>query len=120
MNLDANGQSPIAEAMSRLWERFLPLIEERVSTLEAAAMALEGDQLAPAQRELACAAAHKLAGVLGSFGLAEGTELAREAEIFYSNRTSGSSVTCARISEIPARIRHMIDSRRSYPPSLTD
>ena len=37
-----------------------------------------------AQREAAHAAAHKLAGTLGTFNLARGTELAREFELLFS------------------------------------
>jgi HPt (histidine-containing phosphotransfer) domain-containing protein len=83
--MGAANPSQIAEAMNRLWAQFLPQIEERVATLEAAASAVSQGALTPALREQAAAAAHKLAGTLGTFGLSQGTELAREAEQFYTS-----------------------------------
>ena len=53
-------------------------------------LSLEGS-LTAEQREQASSAAHKLAGVLGTFGLDEGTNLAREAEILYSSGSGGGS-----------------------------
>ncbi len=73
-------QPSMKEALDRLWKQFLPQIEERVAALESAATALAADRLSHDQREAAHAAAHKLAGVLGTFGLTKGTILAREAE----------------------------------------
>ena len=71
----------MADALERLWIKFLPEIELRMALLEAAAVALSADTLAPQGRDEAHAAAHKLAGILGTFGLHRGTELARQAEL---------------------------------------
>src|ERR1700733_14435297 len=76
--------SSLAEAMNRLWAQFLPQIEERVANLELAAKAAAEGTLTSDLREQAHDAAHKLAGTLGTFGLQEGTELAREAEALYA------------------------------------
>ncbi len=70
----------MAEALARLWTKFLPEIEQRVALLEAAAQTLATGALTQQQREAAHAAAHKLAGSLGTFGLHRGTEIARQAE----------------------------------------
>jgi len=71
----------MAAALARLWTKFLPEIENRIATIAAAATALENGELPEDQRETAHAAAHKLAGSLGTFGLQRGTELARQAEL---------------------------------------
>lgn len=76
--------SPLAQALDRLWAKFLPEIETRVAIMEAAAAALARGSLTSDLRNQAAAAAHKLAGTLGTFGLEEGTKLAREAESFYA------------------------------------
>jgi HPt (histidine-containing phosphotransfer) domain-containing protein len=102
----------LTEAMSRLWLKFLPQIVDRVATLETAAAALSEGILTPVQREDAVLAAHKLAGVLGTFGLAEGTALAREAEIFYSQTGSLSGTDAQRLSEAVVQLRNMIASRK--------
>jgi HPt (histidine-containing phosphotransfer) domain-containing protein len=102
----------LTEAMSRLWLKFLPQIVDRVATLETAAAALSEGILTSAQREDAVLAAHKLAGVLGTFGLAEGTALAREAEIFYSQTGSLSGADSQRLLEASVQLRNMIASRK--------
>lgn len=103
----ASDQS-IAAAMQRLWTQYLPQLEERVAALEAAAVALSKNRLDDDLRASACSAAHKLAGVLGTFGLGEGTELAREAEGFYSSHTQTADSQADRLALIASRIRAMI------------
>jgi HPt (histidine-containing phosphotransfer) domain-containing protein len=70
----------MTDALGRLWTKFLPDIERRVGLLGAAARAAATGELSDDQREGAHAAAHKLAGTLGTFGLPHGTALARKAE----------------------------------------
>lgn len=72
----------MADALARLWKKFLPDIEARVTALETAARSITSGTLSEEQREEAHAAAHKLSGTLGTFGLHRGTELARECEDF--------------------------------------
>jgi HPt (histidine-containing phosphotransfer) domain-containing protein len=104
--------SQISEAMNRLWLKFLPQMQERVETLQAAASRLAGGTaLTEAERSTAAADAHKLAGVLGTFGLKEGTELAREAETLFEGSPVYDSATTARVSSIAERLKLMIASR---------
>jgi HPt (histidine-containing phosphotransfer) domain-containing protein len=109
--MESAGQPSLSEAMNQLWARFLPQIEERVAVLEIAAAALAGGSLNPAQREQASSAAHKLAGVLGTFGLAEGTDLAREAEDYYSGNAEIDPATARRQAEVAERLRAMVKAR---------
>jgi HPt (histidine-containing phosphotransfer) domain-containing protein len=103
--------SALAEAMSRLWAQFLPQIEERVSTLESAAVALAEGSLTPAQCEQASSAAHNLAGVLGTFGLDRGTELAREAELLYSSGPSTSPMLNGHPAALASQLRGIVAAR---------
>ena len=98
------------EALDRLWKQFLPQIEERVTLLELAARALAGGELTDESRDAANAAAHKLAGVLGTFGLTRGTVLAREAELLYSGDSDPAEA--AHLTEIAAQLRAMIAARK--------
>ncbi len=107
---DAVG-SPLAEAMNRLWAKHLPQMEERVVTLQNAAESLANGTLTAKERELAGADAHKLAGVLGTFGLKEGTELAREAESLYGGSLDGDPVVASRLRSIAEELRSMIANR---------
>jgi len=110
--MEPAGQPSLTEAMSQLWTRFLPQIEERVAALEIAAAALAQGPLNSAQREQASSAAHKLAGVLGTFGLTEGTVLAREAEDYYSGEPHAEPIAARRQTEIAAQLRAMLSARR--------
>ncbi|HVU47708.1 MAG TPA: Hpt domain-containing protein, partial [Terracidiphilus sp.] len=71
-------QPDLTAALDRLWVRFLPEIRERVTIVESAIQTLSSGALSAEQKEAAASAAHKLAGVLGTFSLHRGTELARE------------------------------------------
>lgn len=105
-------QQAVAEAMNRLWAQYLPQIEERVSTLELAAAAYKDGSVTSEQREQAAAAAHKLAGVLGTFGLHEGTLLAREAEEFYSREAQSNGCADGRPVEVASQLRTMLAARK--------
>ena len=108
---DAVG-SPLAEAMNHLWAKYLPLMEARVATLRQAAEQLaKGELTAPEQRE-AAADAHKLAGVLGTFGLKEATDLAREAESLYDKSQEEVRPLAARLAAIAEQLRAMIAGRK--------
>jgi HPt (histidine-containing phosphotransfer) domain-containing protein len=107
---DAQG-SPLAEAMNRLWAKYLPQMEERVGTLQRAAESLANGTLTARRQELAGADAHKLAGVLGTFGLNEGTELAREAESLYGGSLDENPAVVSRLQAIAEQLRSMITNR---------
>jgi HPt (histidine-containing phosphotransfer) domain-containing protein len=104
--------SPLAEAMNRLWTKFLPQMAERVTTLQKAAESTARGTLGEAEQQTASSDAHKLAGVLGTFGLQEGTDLAREAESLYAGTLDGSAAISARLTQIAEQLRTIIASRR--------
>jgi HPt (histidine-containing phosphotransfer) domain-containing protein len=104
--------SPLTEAMNRLWTKFLPQMVERVTTLQKAAESAAKGTLGAAEQQTASSEAHKLAGVLGTFGLKEGTELAREAENLYAGPLGESAVISARLTEIAEKLRTIVASRR--------
>ena len=110
--MDPIEQPALAEAIDRLWTQFLPQMQQRVATLETAATAFAGDSLSAAQHEAANTAAHKLAGVLGTFGLTRGTVLARELELMYSRQNGPDHALAARFAEIAAELRTIIESRK--------
>lgn len=99
----------MADALARLWARHLPEIENRLLLLESAAQALIAGTLAGDQREAAYQAAHKLAGVLGTFGLPRGTDLARQIELELAEAVPAS----AELSAWIAKLRLLIASRKS-------
>ncbi|MBD2695210.1 response regulator [Anabaena catenula] len=68
------------QAMSGLWNQYQGLMAERMAILQQAATALLNQNLDMSLRQSAEQAAHKLAGVLGMFGLADGTNKAKDIE----------------------------------------
>jgi len=117
MKTSAQPETPpdaaLREAMDRLWLKFLPEIRERVATLEAAAAAVTAKTLNESRREAAQAAAHKLAGVLGTFNLTRGTDAARELELVFSSSSAPSASSGKHLAARAAELRAMIESRKS-------
>ena len=104
-------QPALNQAIEMMWSRFLPEMLERVSVLEVAEQAFQQGRLTQEQRNAANAAAHKLAGVLGTFGLTKGTILAREAETFFACEPDVRSDLAQELPQITSDLRHMIENR---------
>ncbi len=108
---EQNSKPDLTSALDQLWKRFLPEISERVSILESAAQACATGSVTPEQRAAAHGAAHKLAGTLGTFSLARGTELAREFEQICAKEEDCTSAQASRLAALAAEIRAIIASR---------
>ncbi|MGH9604137.1 MAG: Hpt domain-containing protein [Terracidiphilus sp.] len=106
------GGAALGDALDRLWTRFLPEIEQRVAMLKSSAAAAAVGSLTQAQWEAAHSAAHKLAGVLGTFGLAEGTTLARELEDAYAHDAGIDAACGKRLAALAERLRAIVESRK--------
>ena len=109
--MDPAGTPSLNEALDRLWAQFMPQMQDRLEKLEGAAQALAAGELRDAQRHEAHDAAHKLAGVLGTFGLTKGTILAREAEIVYSGDPEPDPSLAAHLIAGAEELRAMIAAR---------
>jgi HPt (histidine-containing phosphotransfer) domain-containing protein len=117
MNRSAQSGLPadavLAQAMDRLWVKFLPEIRERVSILEQAAAAVAAETLTAAECETAQAAAHKLAGTLGTFNLMRGTVAARELEMAFSETSAPAAASGKHLASLAAELRTLIEIRKS-------
>ena len=107
----ADAQTPLSAALDRMWHVHLPELLERVDILEASAEAFAAGPLSVDRQQAAMAAAHKLAGVLGTFGLTTGTVLARELEMIYSRQNEPDADTAERLATIAAELRSLIENR---------
>jgi HPt (histidine-containing phosphotransfer) domain-containing protein len=108
--MDGSDANTVKAALADIWERNLPLIRERVTAIEQAAAELakpspNADRIAHGQAE-----AHKLAGVLGSFGLSRGTELARSLEGDLGAERGGDAKELVRAA---AELRSVIEGSRA-------
>lgn len=109
--MDSHKQPSLGPALDLLWARFRPEMEERVAALESAAEAFKANTLSSNQREEARGTAHKLAGVLGTFGLTRGTDLARELEVMYSQE-DGDPTLGEQLAGIAFELRTIVTSRK--------
>jgi HPt (histidine-containing phosphotransfer) domain-containing protein len=98
-------------ALAALWVQYRPTIMARVVAVEQAVMAAQGGALSDELREKAHGEAHKLAGSMGTFGFAEASELAHEAEDMLDPEVALAldPVAVARLSELVATIRQQLE-----------
>lgn len=70
----------IAARLAELWQTSRPTILERMAALQACSQALAANSRDQGARDSGREAAHKLSGVLGIFGLPQGSEIASVLE----------------------------------------
>jgi HPt (histidine-containing phosphotransfer) domain-containing protein len=102
----------LSAAIDLLWVRFLPEIRMRVELLKTASAACAANSLSADMRAEAAAAAHKLAGSLGTFNLARGTELAREYEVLTSRDGAPDTTAANRMATIASELGTLVESRK--------
>jgi HPt (histidine-containing phosphotransfer) domain-containing protein len=81
--VSSQGSDPaavIAARLAQLWRTSRPTILERLANLKSAQNALVANAADATARSEGREAAHKLSGVLGVFGLPQGSELAHNLE----------------------------------------
>lgn len=110
--MESDAQIALAAALDRMWLQYLPVMRERVAILENAAQQFAADKLSIEGHESAGAAAHKLAGVCGTFGLTRATVLARELEIMYSRQNGPDTELAERMGSIAAELSTLIETRK--------
>ena len=93
-----------------MWARFRPEIESRLVILESAARAFSSGSMTEDQREGAYEVAHKLAGILGTFGLHRGSELARLSELLLAEEAPPASIA-SEFSSWVSELRTVISQR---------
>jgi HPt (histidine-containing phosphotransfer) domain-containing protein len=114
---DDNGHSTEAQSqeqklqtmISALWERSRHTVVERAALLRTAGDLLSDNSLDQATQQKAVDSAHKLAGVLGTFGLPQGTDLAREAEVLFGQSTPLGRDEIDRLQLLLAELTRLID-----------
>lgn len=101
-------------AIQAVFEQNRDELMRRIATLDHAVAAVRAGGLDEDLRASAECDAHKLAGSLGMFGLASGSDLARELEQALATRPAISAVD--RLAEIVLTLRAQLDGRRVEPP----
>ncbi len=75
----------IDDLLTGIWQRNIPVLLERLDTLDRAAAAAAAGTLAAEPLEQARDISHKLAGVLGTFGHHHANNLARQLENLFTH-----------------------------------
>ena len=96
----------LEDAIARIWDRSKPLTRERLAKIDAAVALIERGRSDPGVLDEAIGAAHQLAGSLGTFGLQDGTLLARQIE---SELREGRDPRC--LGELSGRLRALLQPR---------
>jgi len=93
------------------WDRFKPDVLSQVAVLEqAAATVLQiGGSCSNELRQQAIAEAHKLAGLLGTFGFAKGSELSREMEDLLQTDFALSKAQASRLWKLAGALRRLLE-----------
>jgi HPt (histidine-containing phosphotransfer) domain-containing protein len=97
-----------AATLARVWEQSRPGLLVRVDAIDRALTAARAGRADPALTEAARVEAHKLAGLLGTFGRGRGTELARELETRLA--AGPTPVEASELAALAAALRTEIES----------
>lgn len=95
----------VPTALGEIWERHHAAVLDQVGVVEAAVIALTGERLDDEQRAQAVREAHKLAGSLGTFGLAAASERSRELERLLGAPDALGPASVPRLSELVVAVR---------------
>lgn len=98
----------LTQRILKLWERYKQLCMERFSVIEEACTVASSTALDDGVRGRAESAAHKLAGVLGSIGLPEGSKIASEIEALLQPGDALAPGQLLRLSELVANLRSQL------------
>ena len=106
---ESAGHAALQGKLAEIWTRTRERVLERLEVLDQASVALLEGNLGAGLRKQAESAAHKLAGLLGTFGLAAASRFARELELSLRRAESISALGARRFSECVAALRLEVD-----------
>ncbi len=106
-------------ALATLWAQHEKAILERVGVLERAVAALARGVLDEGLRAEAEREAHKLAGTLGTFGFAKGSQCAHEVEMIFEGPAALGPARVPALSELMVELRSELSARPVHRPTTT-
>lgn len=111
-------QKKLQDLLETMWKQSKSIVLQRLLVLEEVIASLEaglsdGSDVSES-RKAGADASHKLAGILGTFGLPRGTDLAREAEVTLEQAGLLDAANMRRLRSIAEELKLMI-GQRSLP-----
>ncbi|WP_420128077.1 response regulator [Longimicrobium sp.] len=104
-------------AVTAVWLKYRDQVLARVDVLEAAALRIMEGRLDREGRREAEREAHKLAGSVGTFGFAEGSRLAREAETMLAGPHAPGQGDALRLADLAVALRRELTAPPSPAPA---
>ncbi|MBE9139035.1 response regulator [Nodosilinea sp. LEGE 07088] len=104
----------IKAALAQAWQTHEGTMQERLSVLEATAAAMDDGLLSTDLQQAGRSQAHKLAGSLGCYGFAEGSQIARELEQLLQLTVPLDDHQTAQVFQLVQRLRQNL-SRQTSP-----
>jgi chemotaxis protein histidine kinase CheA len=101
----------IETSLAEIWQRTRPTVLARVATVERAVAALPAAPLSDERIVAGRREVHKLAGVLGTFGLERGTDLARDLEEHLAGPDAAAEAV--RLQRVASDLRAMVEHART-------
>ncbi|HIK17595.1 MAG TPA: response regulator [Leptolyngbyaceae cyanobacterium M33_DOE_097] len=118
---DLSTQLPALVGVDQLWHRFKDRFKAQVDQLEQAITALAQVQSSSDLQQQAMLVAHSLVGALGTFGIPEGTHLARQIERLLQVQHSFSPAQIANLQEWVSLLRQQVEhSHHEHFEALTN
>jgi HPt (histidine-containing phosphotransfer) domain-containing protein len=99
------------DLLATLWARSRQTISERVEVLRAAHRNLRTNAADKNARRAGADAAHKLAGILGTFGLPDGTNLARRVELLLESSAPLRPFDLEGLQQTIDQLQQMIEAK---------
>ena len=106
----AEAQKILHDLLETLWEQRKSSVVDRLNTLQQAVRNLDHSPTVKS-REAGIDAAHKLAGILGTFGLPRGTDLAREMEVAMGHDGVLAADQVAHLQQVVGELAELIAQR---------
>ncbi len=115
-----NGSQAVTEAstppmLAEIWNRYADQMSGRVETIEGAIAALTTQSLSAPARLQAWQSAHTLAGALGTFGLAVGSQAAKQIELILDAKTELTPDKLDRLQAKVIELRQEISRKMTVP-----
>lgn len=101
------------QAIAQVWEKFQSTMQERVQAIEMALVASRENNLTTELRENAHRESHKLAGVLGMFGLNEGSTIAKRIERLLEPEQPLDDHIITVLIGLTEKLREQVDNNQS-------
>ena len=99
------------DLLATLWSRSSQTIGERLDVLRATHRTLRANPADKTSRRAGADAAHKLAGILGTFGLPEGTNLARQTETMLESAAPIHAFDLDKLQKTIDQLHQMIEAK---------